>query len=292
MKPLFSLCFPVCLLFCLLSCATPPPAEDIPAPPAAPALRLSFDRIQGADPGHIALFFNLELENPSPGGRPDLSSWRFRLNGLEQSAGAVLIFEGPGTPVGASVIFPVRLDLDMETIDRREDPAQNPAGGEYRAELEMNLRLDSLSGGMTELRAGAEAVFPRILEPRFSISSIAVRKAELINTRLKVRLRIDNPNPFPLELSALRYELYGAGRFWADGTEKDILILPADTVAEADLSLVMNFINMRRELLDEIIAMRQVRYRFAGEATVTTGVEYLPQVRTSFDRAGDAPVIE
>jgi LEA14-like dessication related protein len=105
-------------------------------------------------------------------------------------------------------------------------------------------------------------------------------------------LRIDNPNPFPVELSTFRYELYGAGRFWAEGAREDLLRIAPGEAAERDLSLVMNFINMRRELLDDIIAMGQVAYRFKGEAAVSTGIDYLPQFRASFDRAGKTRVVE
>ena len=48
---------------------------------------------------------------------------------------------------------------------------------------------------------------PELLEPVFSIASIAILQAELVNTRFKVRLRIDNPNSVPLELSSFNYEL-------------------------------------------------------------------------------------
>jgi hypothetical protein len=54
----------------------------------------------------------------------------------------------------------------------------------------------------------------------------------------------------------------------------------------------MNFINMRRELLDQVIALREVRYRFAGEATVSTGVDYLPQFRMGFELSGNSEVVE
>jgi LEA14-like dessication related protein len=134
---------------------------------------------------------------------------------------------------------------------------------------------------------------PRILEPEFSISSIAILQAELINTRFKVRLRVDNPNSFPLELSVLAYELHGAGRYWAEGRESGFLEIPPESHAEKDLFLLMNFTNMKREVLDQVLALKAVAYRFAGEATVR-GVgalgERLPPFVMRFDRSGESPV--
>jgi LEA14-like dessication related protein len=117
-------------------------------------------------------------------------------------------------------------------------------------------------------------------------------QAELINTRFRVSLRIDNPNFFPVALSSFGYELYGEGRFWADGEEQDVLYIPAKGSAETNLFLLMNFINMKRHLLDEVIAMQLVRYRFTGEVEVGTGVSWLPQFHMGFDRTGNSIVLK
>jgi len=129
---------------------------------------------------------------------------------------------------------------------------------------------------------------PVIKEPEFFITSIKILQAELVNTHLKVQLKINNPNPFPVTLSSFTYELYGAGRFWADGKEKNVLTVPAAGSAEKDLFLVMNFIDMRRDLLDMIIAMESVPYRFKG--TVEIGAANLPLVTREFNLEGESEV--
>jgi LEA14-like dessication related protein len=136
---------------------------------------------------------------------------------------------------------------------------------------------------------------PHLQEPVFTITSIAVLRAELINTRFKVRLRVDNPNTVPLELSSFSYELYGGGRFWADGKEtaskEDVMRIPPEGFAEKDLVLMMNFTNMKREVLDQIIALKAVKYRFSGDVLVSTGIASLPQFTMRFDRSGESPVM-
>ncbi|MDR1249869.1 MAG: LEA type 2 family protein [Treponema sp.] len=130
----------------------------------------------------------------------------------------------------------------------------------------------------------------RIQEPEFSISSIAIMQAELINTRFRARIRIDNPNNFPLELSAFSYELHGAGRYWAEGKETAPIEVPSEGCVEKDLFLTMNFINMKRETLDQVIALKTVRYRFSGDATV--GAAGHPPLALSFDQSGESPVTQ
>jgi LEA14-like dessication related protein len=136
----------------------------------------------------------------------------------------------------------------------------------------------------------AEPELPSFLEPVFSISSITVLQAELINTRLKVQVRVDNPNTFSVDLTSFEYKLYGAGRFWADGKETKILKVPASGFGEKELYLVMNFTNMHRDILDQIIAMKKVRYRLTGTAIIKTSVEYFPVYTKYFNLEGESEV--
>jgi LEA14-like dessication related protein len=139
--------------------------------------------------------------------------------------------------------------------------------------------------------ANAEAVFPRIRKPIFTITAIQIMQAELINTRLKVSIQVDNPNHFPVELTSFNYELFGDRRFWAEGEEKNVLNIPAKDSAGIDLLLTMNFTNMRRNVLDQVIKMTEVRYRLAGNTSIETGIEYLPRFIMDFELEGFSNVI-
>jgi LEA14-like dessication related protein len=210
----------------------------------------------------------------------ELRDWRIFLNGEEQdrSGGGEAVLDVLELPDTAGAL-PLILHLNL------------PEGGgdfdEYRCLLEL-----SLAGPEGDITLRAEAAFPRIQVPEFTITSIAIMKAELVNTRFRLDLRIDNPNNFPVTLSSLGYELYGRGRFWARGRERNILEIPPRGQAAARLFLEMNFTNMRRELLDEVIALGTVPYRFTGEALVDTGLPLLPSFKMSFDRQGESEVIE
>jgi LEA14-like dessication related protein len=129
-----------------------------------------------------------------------------------------------------------------------------------------------------------------MLEPEFSISAIVILQAELINTRFKALLRIDNPNSFPLELSSFSYELYGAGRYWTEGRETEPIAIPPEGHAEKELLLVMNFMNMKREVLDQVIALKFVEYRFSGDVVIGAADRRLPPLVMHFDRSGKSPV--
>jgi len=132
----------------------------------------------------------------------------------------------------------------------------------------------------------------QIEEPEFTITSITILQADLINTRLKLTLEIDNPNAVPITLSSFRYELYGNNRFWASGIEEKLVDVPAQGLSEAEFEIEMNFINMRRQLLDDIIALREVRYRVTGSVDIETGLSRFPPFRMNFDYSGNSAVIK
>jgi len=131
-----------------------------------------------------------------------------------------------------------------------------------------------------------------VIEPNFNIISIAVIQADLINTQFEAVIEIDNPNVFDLNLSSLGYELYGNGKLWADGKGKDILHIPAQSSCQTEFRFSMNFINMSRPLLDDIIAKRQVRYRFAGNVTVEPVIKNTDPFTMNFERSGLSGVKE
>jgi len=125
-----------------------------------------------------------------------------------------------------------------------------------------------------------------VIEPDFNIVSIVIIQADLINTQFEAVVRIDNPNNFAVDLSSLNYELYGNGKFWANGKGQDILNIPALSSCETEFRFTMNFINMNRKLLDDVIAMRQVRYRFSGDVEVEPDISKLPAFHMNFERTG------
>jgi len=131
-----------------------------------------------------------------------------------------------------------------------------------------------------------------VREPTCIITSITILQADLINTRFKLSLRINNPNTFPITLSSFRYELYGDGHFWASGVEKNLAVVPAAGFTETSINFEMNFIGMKRRLLDDIIAMRRVHYRIVGSMELETAIPSLPGFRLNFDYSGNSSVLE
>jgi LEA14-like dessication related protein len=289
----FSLLFLLLILFCS-GCKSPPPPVEMPRSV------LVFDHIEAANIHQIELFFLLKVENTRE--IPlnlEIQNWKTTINGVEADhETAVLLVEGggpllPRLEAEPGAVLEKNISLRLNLGDAADDnlAAEFPDDN-YMVELTLELSYRYGTAKAFNSETSATAVFPRIRAPEFTITAIAIMQAELINTRFRVSLQIDNPNPFPLTLSSFSYELYGEGLFWANGRERDLLLIPAKGSAETRLTFLMNFINMRRRLLDEIIAMRMVSYRFTGEAEVGTDIPWLPRFNIKFNRSGYSEVLK
>ncbi|MDR1307630.1 MAG: LEA type 2 family protein [Treponema sp.] len=262
----------------LLACRSVPGS----APPPA---SLVFDHPQASDPDTVTLHFTLTVENNRDTAADlSLAGYKLILDGREPAEGSSLEPVLPiRLPPRQKAEIPLRLKLDLKKA--LPDTADT-------AGLVLTTHLDFAFGRkkMT-VSPSAAAEFSPVRKPVFEIISIAVMQAELINTRFRVRIRISNLNPFPVNLSSFQFELYGAGRLWAEGTEKNTITVPAAGSAEKELFLKMNFIDMRRDLLDQVINMERIRYRFSGAVKITTARDYLPVYTGSFNLEGESEVI-
>jgi LEA14-like dessication related protein len=129
-----------------------------------------------------------------------------------------------------------------------------------------------------------------IQEPEFEIVSIAIIKADLVVTQFETVLRIVNPNSFSIDLSSINFELYGNGRFLSHGTQNNLFTVPANSSSESKFTFSMNFIDMPRRLLDDVIALRQVQYRFKGAAQTHPNIPTAPTYTMRFDCSGMSEV--
>jgi LEA14-like dessication related protein len=281
-------------IFALLSAACKskpvvPETEVAPSIPQSPSLppsaTLAFTDIQADDIEHLRVSGILEAKAPS-GSRAKIESWQVLIGESDASFAFSLNYPQGEFPLASPV--PLTLNMDIAALAAKGLAPKD----DYAITLITELDVFSDSALPSKITLRETADFPGLREPRFNITSIAILKAELINTRFRVGMRIDNPNPFPLELSGFIYELYGNGRLWADGTERKGFVVDGNSSVQSDLFLIMNFINMERSLLNQIINLVDVNYRFTGKTQVSTGIDYLPKFNTGFDLSGYSKVLE
>ena len=261
------------LLFAFSGCKTKP----VHSPD--PSALLVFKSIEAPDIYKTTLFYDISVKQPGVNKTNYIiEEWTTVINGIKTNNGVNF-----SSDVSAGEI---RLEFDIPALAEEGLPLYD----DFTVDLFLDIVVQAKETKM--IHANAKALFPYIREPVFSITEIAILKADLVNTRFRVAIKIDNLNPFPVDLSSVEYTLYGNNLLWAEGKESSGIHVPPKNTYRGNLFLIMNFINMKRDLLDQIIRLEDVNYRFTGKAVVSAEIDYLPKFHTDFNLAGYSKVLE
>lgn len=168
-----------------------------------------------------------------------------------------------------------------------------PLGDERVWELDLELFGALILEGNTRVERTTKARLevPRVRDPKFSIEKVQIKQAELVNTRLILEVRIENPNPVELVFKNMEYSFYGDGRWWAESRHFNETTISAGSSSLVELELVMNFLNMKRSMLDQVIRMARIAYRLEGSATIQIPFEGFPPFVYPFALQGQSPVV-
>ena len=122
---------------------------------------------------------------------------------------------------------------------------------------------------------GCAWLVPKLQSPRVRVIGVRVRSADFWQQRLRVRLRVRNPNGISLPIEAIRYTLRIDGRIFANGRTVRRFTVPAHGSAEFNTYVTAN---MAGALLTILSGGRDrpVRYRLRGEVEVAELLRELP----------------
>lgn len=268
------------LLLALLSaCATSVP---VPEPAIKPELGIEALELTALDLDTVSAQLALQLINAGDTALA-LSTVYVTASSGDFDIAEPLHMDLDGLSLVPGAATSIKLDLSLSV----------PQGQEPLVPLSINATIvfASAERGEESLSIARLCDVPRILPPRLRIASIRILKDELINTKLRVDLEVHNPNAFPVSFCSLDYRLYGESRYWAsDSIARPFEVLPMETTM-ARLYMTMNFTDMSRQLLDQVIRLATVRYRLVGQGSIDTGLEFLPQFVLPFDMSGQTEVL-
>jgi len=272
------------LALAMLSCATQAPATvQAATPEPKAAIRLSADKviITAIDIDSVRVSAELRIGNEGEA-VVTLSTLDFQAGSGVPTVHVERGLASASLQPGASTTSLVEFDFDAPGGDNPLIPMH----------IEAHVSFTAAGSGDGKAEVAYTGEFPRIMPPEFRIASIRILKDELINTRLRVDLEILNPNMFQLSFAALDYKLFGEGRYWASDSLAKAFAVPALQTATASLYLTMNFTDMSRSLLDQVMKLSAVNYRLTGAGRIDTGLEFLPQFILPFDMSGRTQVLK
>jgi LEA14-like dessication related protein len=137
------------------------------------------------------------------------------------------------------------------------------------------MRMKSIPIFVVALFLSACSLFvPKIETPRLSIVNVELLKSDLWEQRLKVRMRVQNPNDRTLPIRGLSYRLDVEGQEFAHGVSGASFVVPALGEAEFDMDVTANMAGTLLKLLGrggDALA-QPVDYRIAGKISLSEGL--------------------
>jgi len=121
---------------------------------------------------------------------------------------------------------------------------------------------------------GCSLLVPKLERPHLSIVNVQVLKTDLWEQRLKVRMRVQNPNDRTLPIKGLSYTIDVGGEEMARGVSGASFVVPALGEAEFDMNVTANMASTLFKLLgrggDPL--RDKVDYRIKGKVSLSEGI--------------------
>lgn len=123
---------------------------------------------------------------------------------------------------------------------------------------------------LTLALSGCALFVPKLETPRLAIIDIQVIKANFLEQRLRVRMRVDNPNDRSLPVQGLSYTVYLGGQEFATGVSDASFVVPALGTAEFNMDVSANAAGAIFAILSKSHG-QGIDYRMKGRVELTHG---------------------
>ena len=124
------------------------------------------------------------------------------------------------------------------------------------------------------LLLAACALAPKFSPPHLSVVDVQLLGGDLFEQRLKVRMRVENPNDRTLPVKGLEYTMEVEGQPFASGASTASFVVPARGQAEFDMNVTTNLAAALLKLLARGADApgQSVAYRLTGKVSLASGL--------------------
>jgi len=123
--------------------------------------------------------------------------------------------------------------------------------------------------------------------PKISVRSLEVVKLGWPKQHFKIRLRVKNPNAFPLSFANMNFKLYLNKKQFTTGKSNPNVTLSAFGEQCLSINIVSNLMDILGGWKDwkKAIKGRQLNYRIVGNVTIWEGTPQIP-----FEHRGEVSI--
>jgi LEA14-like dessication related protein len=138
----------------------------------------------------------------------------------------------------------------------------------------MTRSIRGSTAGLALLLLGC-AFGPRFTAPTLSVVGVQVEASDLWEQHLKLRVRVQNPNPRALPVKGIEYTMEVEGQEFANGSSAASFVVPAMGEAEFDTNVTAHLAGALMALLGRSgndAAGQGLAYRLSGRVSLSAGL--------------------
>jgi LEA14-like dessication related protein len=123
------------------------------------------------------------------------------------------------------------------------------------------------------LMSGCSLFAPKLEKPKLSVVNVELQKSDLWEQRLKVRMRVENPNDRAIPVKGLTVALAVQDQEIAHGVSGASFVVPALGEAEFDMNMTANMAGALLKLLGTSNQLGDaLDYRITGKLSLSSGL--------------------
>ncbi len=126
-------------------------------------------------------------------------------------------------------------------------------------------------GALCAVLLGGCSVLPQLQTPKLSVVGLEMQSADIFSQRLKVRMRVLNPNARELPIKGITYRIEVNDSELGQGATNSPFVVPAMGEAEFDVQVTTNLAGMLAKLLTRRGSQDALKYRLVGNVALSSG---------------------
>ncbi|MCB0264581.1 MAG: LEA type 2 family protein [Calditrichaeota bacterium] len=252
-----------------------------------PEARVQNVRVTGLSFNTIDLMFDIDVRNPNTVGI-NLNSFDYNLN---INGNSFLSGDNQdGLEIAANGQKTVNLPLTLKFSDIYNTfsgvQKQDSTGYELSAGFAFNVPVL----GAVRIPVSKAGSIPNVKLPKISVGGLKLNNLSLSGADLELKLNVENPNVFGLNLSKLNYNFNVNDKNWGSGVADQMMSVNEKGTGELKIPFKLNFMEMGMTLYNMLKGDDQLNYNLKGNLDFGTSLPLLKGTTLNFDKDGNIQV--
>lgn len=248
-----------------------------------PGVEVDRVRISGLSFENIDLLFDLKVNNPNS---IKISLAAFDYDFLLSGNSFVNGRQDKGLNIEANgeSIVQIPISLKFADIFQTYQNLKNNDSTDY--ELKAGFAFDIPVLGDVRVPVIQRGMLPMVKLPNFSIQSLKLDQLTFSGADLTLRVAVDNPNAFALNLKKMDYQFAVNGKSWISGVSQYVKQVNQKGTGMIDIPISLSFAEVGKSVYQMLTGSSQLNYDFSGNFDVSTSIAQFGTVKLPVQKTG------